>query len=90
MVATQICIGTVAMYNSGIGGGGFVLIRSADGMYEFVDFREMAPAAAYERMFSVENITLSLRGGLGMSPVLCLCFPHSGISTEGVEYLPTH
>jgi hypothetical protein len=33
------------MYHSGIGGGGFMLVRSAKGDYEFVDFRETAPAA---------------------------------------------
>jgi len=74
MVATQICIGTVAMYSSGIGGGGFVLVRSEKGIYEFIDFRESAPAAAYERMFSPENITLSVRGGLGTSFSLPHCF----------------
>jgi gamma-glutamyltranspeptidase len=65
MVATQICIGTVDMYDSGIGGGGFVLVRSKEGAYEFIDFRETAPAAAYEKMFTEETIKLSLRGGLG-------------------------
>jgi hypothetical protein len=65
MVATQICIGTVDMYDSGIGGGGFVLVRSKAGVYEFIDFRETAPAAAYEKMFTEETIKLSLRGGLG-------------------------
>jgi gamma-glutamyltranspeptidase/glutathione hydrolase len=65
MVATQLCIGTIAMYSSGIGGGGFVLVRSKEGIYDFIDFRETAPAAAYERMFSRQNLTLSVRGGLG-------------------------
>ncbi|PMD30148.1 gamma-glutamyltranspeptidase [Hyaloscypha variabilis F] len=64
MVATQLCIGTIAMYSSGIGGGGFVLVRSKEGIYDFIDFRETAPAAAYERMFSRQNLTLSVRGGL--------------------------
>jgi hypothetical protein len=53
------------MYDSGIGGGGFVLVRSKEGAYEFIDFRETAPAAAYEKMFTEETIKLSLRGGLG-------------------------
>ena len=70
MVATQVCIGTVAMNDSGIGGGGFVLVRSKEGDYEFIDFREMAPAAADEKMFTEETIKLSLRGGLGKT------YPH--------------
>ncbi|KAK6358141.1 hypothetical protein TWF730_007495 [Orbilia blumenaviensis] len=77
MVGTVICVGTVAMYHSGIGGGGFMLIRSPKGEYEFVDFREMAPAASYEGMF-VNRTELSIYGGLA-----------SGIPGElrGLEYL---
>lgn len=51
------------MYHSGIGGGGFALIRAPDGSFEHVDFRESAPAAAFELMY--ENNTLaSIIGGL--------------------------
>ncbi|RVD85501.1 uncharacterized protein DFL_003822 [Arthrobotrys flagrans] len=77
MVGTVICVGTIAMYHSGIAGGGFMLIRSPKGEYEFVDFREMAPAASYEEMF-VNRTELSMYGGLA-----------SGIPGElrGLEYL---
>jgi gamma-glutamyltranspeptidase / glutathione hydrolase len=34
-----------------IGGGGFMMIRLADGTARFVDFREVAPAAATEKMY---------------------------------------
>ncbi len=34
-----------------IGGGGFMMIRLADGTAHFVDFREVAPAAATEKMY---------------------------------------
>lgn len=34
-----------------IGGGGFMLIRFADGRTTFVDFRERAPAAAHRNMY---------------------------------------
>ncbi|KAF3912775.1 Gamma-glutamyltranspeptidase [Dactylellina cionopaga] len=79
MVGTAICVGTVGMYHTGIGGGGFMLIRSEKGEYEFVDFREMAPAAAYEDMF-VNKTELSMYGGLA-----------SGVPGElrGLEYLHT-
>ncbi|KAM5343568.1 hypothetical protein ACJ41O_012105 [Fusarium nematophilum] len=67
MVATVLCVGTVAMYHSGIGGGGFMLIhRPTDwkdsSPYEFVDFRETAPAAATEGMFK-DNVNASMYGG---------------------------
>ncbi|KAK6501406.1 hypothetical protein TWF481_009246 [Arthrobotrys musiformis] len=77
MVGTVICVGTVAMYHSGIAGGGFMLIRSPKGEYEYVDFREMAPAAAHEEMF-VNRTELSVYGGMA-----------SGIPGElrGLEYL---
>lgn len=63
IVGTVICVGTVAMYHSGIGGGGFALLRTSNGSYESVDFRETAPAAAYEDMFK-DNADDSIFGGL--------------------------
>jgi gamma-glutamyltranspeptidase/glutathione hydrolase len=55
------------MYHSGIGGGGFMLIHKGDGKnqtapYEFVDFRETAPAAATQDMFK-NNVNESISGG---------------------------
>ena len=63
MVGTVLCVGTVAMYHSGIGGGGFMVIRTPDDEYEFIDFRETAPAAAFQDMYN-ENVNLSITGGL--------------------------
>lgn len=63
LVGTVFCVGTVGMYHSGIGGGGFLLLRSSNGTYEFVDFRETAPAAAFEDMYK-NNSKGSLTGGL--------------------------
>jgi gamma-glutamyltranspeptidase / glutathione hydrolase len=51
------------MYHGGIGGGGFMLVRSANGSYETIDFRETAPAAAFEDMYE-DNEQASLTGGL--------------------------
>lgn len=51
------------MYHSGIGGGGFALIRSPDGVFEHVDFRETAPAAAFQDMYA-GNKQASVVGGL--------------------------
>ena len=70
------------MYHSGIGGGGFMIVRSSDGTYEFIDFRERAPAAAFELMYSppLSNSNYSLYGGLA-----------SGVPGElrGLEHLHT-
>ncbi|KAG6116181.1 hypothetical protein E4U13_002040 [Claviceps humidiphila] len=63
LVGTVFCVGTVAMYHSGIGGGGFLLLRKPNGSYESVDFRESAPAAAFEDMFK-HDVNASLFGGL--------------------------
>ncbi|KAG4422444.1 hypothetical protein IFR04_004468 [Cadophora malorum] len=80
IVATQFCVGVIGMYHSGLGGGGFATVRSKKGKYEFVDFREMAPAAAFETMYSppLSNSNYSLYGGLA-----------SGVPGEvrGLEYI---
>lgn len=63
LVGTVFCVGVTGMYHSGIGGGGFMLVRDTDGSYEFVDFRETAPAAYFQDMY-VNDTDLSLYGGL--------------------------
>lgn len=54
------------MYHSGIGGGGFALVRDADGNYEAVDFRESAPADASEDMYKDRHMD-SVIGGLSVA-----------------------
>jgi gamma-glutamyltranspeptidase/glutathione hydrolase len=63
LVGTVFCIGVVGMYHSGVGGGGFMIVRSKNGSYEQIDFRETAPAAATEDMYN-NNTDASLYGGL--------------------------
>ncbi|KAI0140430.1 gamma-glutamyltransferase 1 [Xylariaceae sp. FL1272] len=63
MVGTVFCVGVIGMYHSGIGGGGFMLVRGSNGSYEFIDFRETAPAAAFEDMYN-NDTDASLYGGL--------------------------
>ncbi|TDZ23303.1 Glutathione hydrolase proenzyme [Colletotrichum orbiculare MAFF 240422] len=77
LVGTTFCVGTVGMYHSGIGGGGFVVIRDSDGNYESVDFREAAPAAAFQDMYK-GNVYGSVYGGLAV-----------GVPSEvrGLEYI---
>jgi gamma-glutamyltranspeptidase/glutathione hydrolase len=76
-IGTMLCVGTKAMYHSGIGGGGFALVRSTNGSYEMVDFREIAPKAATQNMYD-GNYNGSLIGGLS-----------SGVPGElrGFEYI---
>jgi len=77
MVATTLCVGTVGMYHSGIGGGSFILVRDEDGNYEAINAREMAPAAAHKDMYK-DDPTASTLGGLAV-----------GVPGElkGLEYL---
>ncbi len=50
-VAAGLTLGVVDGFNSGIGGGCFVLIHTAAGEVVAIDGREMAPAAAHRDMF---------------------------------------
>ena len=54
-IATALTLGVVDGYNSGIGGGCFILIRKADGQIIAIDGREMAPAAASRDMYLVNG-----------------------------------
>ncbi len=50
-VAAGIMLAVVDGHNSGLGGGCFILARSADGQVTAIDGRETAPAAAHPRMY---------------------------------------
>ena len=63
LVGTVFCVGVIGMYHSGIGGGGFMLVRGSDGRYEDIDFRETAPASYYQDMYN-DNPLTSVFGGL--------------------------
>src|SRR6202021_1088591 len=49
-VATGFALAVVHPQAGKLGGGGFMLFRSADGRSHLIDFREKAPAAATEKM----------------------------------------
>jgi gamma-glutamyltranspeptidase/glutathione hydrolase len=63
-VATGFALAVVYPLAGNLGGGGFMLIRMADGRARFVDYREKAPAAATANMYLdpqgnvVENASL--------------------------------
>src|SRR5271166_6116401 len=50
-VATGFALAVVHPQAGNLGGGGFMLIRLADGRTRFVDYREKAPAAATANMY---------------------------------------
>ncbi len=54
-VATGFALGVVHPSAGNIGGGGFMMIRLADGTCVGIDYREKAPKAAHEKMYLDEN-----------------------------------
>ena len=50
-VATGFALAVVHPAAGNLGGGGFMLVRMADGKAHFLDYREMAPAAATRDMY---------------------------------------
>ncbi|KAI8326002.1 gamma-glutamyltranspeptidase 1-like protein [Martensiomyces pterosporus] len=65
-VASTLCIGILQAHSSGIGGGGFMLVRlPGDKKPVLIDFRETAGGAATEDMY-INNITLAQIGGLAV------------------------
>jgi gamma-glutamyltranspeptidase / glutathione hydrolase len=54
-VAMQFALAVVYPQAGNIGGGGFLLYRGANGETAALDYREKAPAAAYEKMYQDSN-----------------------------------
>src|ERR1035437_2775588 len=50
-IVTSFARAVVHPQAGNLGGGGFLLLRSATGKTHFIDFREKAPAAATENMY---------------------------------------
>ncbi|KAK1272105.1 Gamma-glutamyltranspeptidase 3 [Acorus gramineus] len=65
-VAVALCVGVVNPMSSGIGGGGFIVVRSAEtAVAEAFDARETAPSAASQNMYA-NNPTAKEVGPLSM------------------------
>lgn len=62
-VATALHLGVVDGFNSGIGGGCFILIRNSEGEIFAIDGREMAPAAAYRELYADAIAKAKREGG---------------------------
>lgn len=50
-ITALLCVGAVHPESSGIGGGGFMVIRHTNGSVFAINFREAAPSAATVDMF---------------------------------------
>ena len=89
-VAAAYMLGVVDGHNSGIGGGCFMLIRTADGRNIALDGREMAPAAATRDMFVRDgkaDTKLSQNGPLAVGiPGSVAVFEHA-VKTYGKKPL---
>ncbi len=55
MIATDLALTVSYPFAGPIGGGGFLVYRTADGKYGALDYREKAPAAATRDMYLDEN-----------------------------------
>ena len=58
-VAAAFALAVVEPYSSGLGGGGFALVRF-DKKATFVDFREVAPSAATPSMYVVDGVASNI------------------------------
>src|SRR5688572_10562400 len=50
-IATQFALAVVYPSAGNIGGGGFMVLRQTDGTVSTLDYREKAPASAFEKMY---------------------------------------
>lgn len=50
-IATSLALAVLRNQSTGIGGGGFMLIRLASGETAVLDYREVAPAAAHQNVY---------------------------------------
>ncbi|KAI9264485.1 gamma-glutamyltransferase [Sporodiniella umbellata] len=64
-IASALCIGVVNSFAT-VSYGGFMLIRLPNGTYEFIDFRETAPAKSHKNMFDSDPMSAQ-RGGLSVA-----------------------
>src|SRR5437870_1381049 len=68
-VAMGFVLGVTHSGTTGLGGGGYILVRMADGRTTFFDFREQAPGRASRGMFLDANGKLSQDSVIGWKAV---------------------
>jgi len=92
-VAAALTLGVVDGHNSGIGGGCFMLIRTATGKFIALDGRERAPAAASRDMFVREgkaDPALSQTGALAVGIPGSLAVYEHALAQYGRLTLDSH
>jgi gamma-glutamyltranspeptidase/glutathione hydrolase len=92
-VAAALTLGVVNGYNSGIGGGCFILIRRSNGEVLCIDGRETAPAAASRDMFlrhGKPNPSLSQLGALASGTPGALAAYDLALKSAGKLTLKEH
>jgi len=65
-IAALLCVGSVNLQSSGLGGGGFMVVRAPNGTASAFNFREMAPARADTHMFDHDPLAARV-GGLAVA-----------------------
>ncbi|SDF85415.1 gamma-glutamyltransferase [Phytopseudomonas seleniipraecipitans] len=84
-VAISAALAVVEPYGSGLGGGGFFLLRSADARYVFLDARERAPGAAHADLYRRDG---QVQPGLSRDGALAAAIP--GLPAALVELAEHH
>ena len=64
-IAMGFVLGVTHSGMTGLGGGGYILVRMADGRTDFLDFREQAPGRATREMFLDANGNLTQDSVIG-------------------------
>ncbi len=86
-IAVSYALGVVEPQASGIGGGGFMLVHTADGEDSFIDYREVAPAAQDAYTWLDENGEVKNNGLANSRGGLAVGVPGE---VAGMEYALEH
>ncbi|MCI9583757.1 MAG: gamma-glutamyltransferase [Clostridium sp.] len=86
-IAVSYALGVVEPQASGIGGGGFMLVHTADGEDSFIDYREVAPAAQDAYTWLDENGEVKNNGLANSRGGLAIGVPGE---VAGMEYAREH
>src|SRR5262247_562306 len=77
-VAVGLALAVVWPSAGNLGGGGFMVIRRADGKATAIDYREMAPSAAHRNVY-LDDFFLKIR-----RPPRSTLFPSAALSRSGL------